>query len=141
MFEIKVVRERRQGYGPRRRIRKASDVYEAFRSHFEPMDREQFLSVILDGRNQIAGFNVVSTGTLTSSLVHPREVFKPAILASAAAIILVHNHPSGDPEPSDEDRALTRRLKEVGDLVGIRVLDHVVIGDGRYVSLAELHVL
>jgi DNA repair protein RadC len=141
MFEIRMVRERRQGYGSLRRVRNAHDVYEAFRAHFEPMDREQFVAVILDGRNRILGFNLVSVGTLTSALVHPREVFKPAILANAAAIVLVHNHPSGDPEPSDEDKALTQRLKQAGDLMGIRVLDHVVIGDGRYVSLAELHLL
>src|SRR5262249_21976089 len=101
MFEIRVVRERRHGYGPLRRVKNAHDVYEAFRGHFDTMDREQFIAVILDGRNQILGFNLVSTGTLTSSLVHPREVFKAAILANAAAIVLVHNHPSGDPEPSD----------------------------------------
>ena len=136
MFEIKLVRERRQGYGSLRRIQNASDVYEAFRAHFEPMDREQFLAIILDGRNQVIGFNLVSVGTLTSALVHPREVFKAAILANAAAIVLVHNHPSGDPEPSAEDRALTERLKQAGELIGIRVLDHVVIGDGRYTSLA-----
>ena len=136
MFEIKVVRERRQGYGPLRQLRDAKDIYEAFRAHFEPMDREQFLAVILDGRNQVVGFNLVAVGTLTSALVHPREVFKAAILANAAAIILVHNHPSGDPEPSAEDKALTTRLAQAGELLGIRVLDHVVIGDGRFRSLA-----
>src|SRR5947207_14841001 len=103
MFEIRMVRERRQGYGSLRRVGDARDVYEAFRTHFESMDREQFLAVILDGKTRILGFNLVSTGTLTSALVHPREVFKPAILANAASLILVHNHPSGDPEPSDED--------------------------------------
>jgi len=92
----------------------------------------------LDGKNQVLGFNVVSIGSLTAALVHAREVFKPAILGNAAAIILVHNHPSGDPEPSAEDQALTARLKQAGELLGIRVLDHVVIGDdGRHVSMAE----
>jgi DNA repair protein RadC len=137
MYEIKVVRERRQGYGTVRRIREAQDVYEAFRHHFAGLDREHFLAIILDGRNHMIGFNLISIGTLTTALVHPREVFKAAILANAAAIILVHNHPSGDPNPSAEDRALTTRLKEAGELIGIRVLDHVVIADGRYVSLAE----
>ena len=141
MFEIKVVRERRQGYGPLRQVRDAKAVYEAFRAHFDPVDREQFLAVILNGRNQILGFNLIALGTLTSALVHPREVYKAAILANAAAIIVVHNHPSGDPEPSDEDKALTRRLKDAGEILGIRILDHVVIGDGRYVSLAEQGVL
>ena len=77
-------------------------------------------------------------GCLTSSLVHAREVFKPAILAGAAAILLAHNHPSGDPEPSAEDLALTRRLKAAGDLLGIAILDHIIVGElGRFVSLRE----
>jgi DNA repair protein RadC len=137
MFEIKVVRERRQGYGPLRHVRCAKSVYEVFRAHFDPVDREQFLAVILDGRNQVIGFNLVAVGTLTAALVHPREVFKAAILTNAAAIILVHNHPSGDPEPSAEDKALTGRLKEAGEIIGIRVLDHVVIGDHGWMSFAE----
>src|SRR6266851_3353371 len=111
MYELKVVRERRQGYGSLRRVRSAQDVYDAFRERFEPLDREQFVVVLLDGKNRVLGFNVVSTGSLTAALVHPREVFKPAILGNAAAIILVHNHPSGDPEPSAEDRAITERLR------------------------------
>jgi len=79
----------------------------------------------------------VSEGSLTAALVHPREVFAPAIREGAAALILVHNHPSGDPTPSAEDAALTERLRQVGDLVGVRILDHVVIGRGHYVSMAE----
>jgi len=141
MYEIKVVRERRQGYGSLRRVRNARDVYEAFRNHFEPVDREQFLAVLLDGRHHVIGFHVVAVGTLTAALVHPREVFKAAILASAGAIVLVHNHPSGDPEPSAEDRALTERLTKAGELMGIEVIDHVVIGDGSFRSLADDGVL
>src|SRR5437870_8866744 len=137
MYELKVVRERRQGYGTMKRVRSAQEVYEAFRERFEPLDREQFVVLLLDGKNRVLGFNVVSTGSLTAALVHPREVFKPAILANAAAVILVHNHPSGDPEPSAEDRALTARLRQAGELLGIRVLDHVVVGDGSFVSMAE----
>src|SRR5437870_10653344 len=141
MYELKVVRERRQGYGTLRRVRSAQDVYDAFRERFEPLDREQFVVVLLDGKNRVLGFNVVSTGSLTAALVHPREVFKPAMLANAAALILVHNHPSGDPEPSAEDRAITERLRHAGELLGIRILDHVVIGDGRFVSFAEQQLL
>ena len=141
MYELKVVRERRQGYGTLKRVRSAQDVYEAFRERFEPLDREQFVVVLLDGKNRVLGFNVVSTGSLTAALVHPREVFKPAILANAAAVILVHNHPSGDPEPSAEDRAITDRLKHVGELLGIRVLDHLVVGEARYISFAEQQLL
>ncbi len=81
--------------------------------------------------------DLVSEGILTASLVHPREVFAPAIREAAAGIVLVHNHPSGDPEPSPEDHEVTARLCAVGELVGIRVLDHVVIGDGCYVSFLE----
>ena len=83
------------------------------------------------------GFHVVSVGSLTASLVHPREVFKVAILANAAAIICCHAHPSGDPTPSAEDTAITQRLREAGELLGIGLLDHVVFGDDRYVSFAD----
>jgi DNA repair protein RadC len=120
-----------------RRIRDAREVYEAFHEAFGRLDREVFVAVLLDGRNQVLGFNTVSVGSLTAALVHPREVFKPAILANAAAVILVHNHPSGSADPSAEDGAPTERLRQVGDLIGIRVVDHVVIGDGAFVSLAE----
>ena len=139
MYELKVIRERRPGYAPMARIRDAASVYQAFKQHFAALDREQFVVVLLDGKNQVLGFNVVSVGTLTAALVHPREVFKASILASAAAIILLHNHPSGDPEPSAEDKAITERLRQVGDLVGIRVLDHVILGDeGKFVSMADV---
>src|SRR5438876_10625041 len=138
MYELKVVRERRQGYGSLRHIKDASQVYEAFKAEFAELDREMFVVILLDGKNRILGFNVVSVGSLTAALVHPREVFKAAILSNAAALVLVHNHPSGDPTPSAEDRAITERLRQVGELVGIRVLDHVVIGDeGQFVSFAE----
>lgn len=79
----------------------------------------------------------MSEGSLTAALVHPREVFAPAIRAAAAALILVHNHPSGDPTPSAEDRAITEGLRQVGELVGMRVLDHVVVGRGSYASMAD----
>jgi len=137
MYELKIVRERRQGYGTVRQVRDAAQVYEAFREEFSQLDREMFVVLLLNGKNQVLGFNVVSIGSLTAALVHPREVFKPVILANAAAIILVHNHPSGDPEPSAEDRALTARLEQAGELLGIRVLDHIILGDGQYRSKGE----
>src|SRR5689334_14171385 len=136
MYELKIIRDRKHGYGTVRRVRDAAQVYEAFREDFAQLDREMFLILLLDGKNQTLGFNVVSIGSLTAALVHPREVFKPAILANAAAVILLHNHPSGSAEPSAEDKALTARLRHVGDLVGIRVLDHVVCADDSYVSMA-----
>ena len=141
MYELKVVRERRHGYGAVRRVRDAGQVYTAFREEFSTLDREMFVALLLDGKNSVLGFNVVSIGSLTAALVHPREVFKPAILANAAALILVHNHPSGDPEPSAEDKAITERLRQAGELMGIRILDHVVIGDGSFRSFAEEHLL
>jgi DNA repair protein RadC len=138
MYEIRIVRERRPKYRTPRAVLDARAVAAAFREHFEPLDREQFVVLVLDGKNRIVGFNVVSVGSLTAALVHPREVFKAAVLSNAAALILAHNHPSGDPTPSTEDRALTSRLRQAGELLGIRVLDHVVLGDeGRFVSMAE----
>ena len=141
MYELKIVRERRPGYGRASQIRTAQDVFNVFRSRCEEADREVFLVLTLDGKNRVTGFNVVAVGSLTAALVHPREIFKLALLANSAAVILVHNHPSGDPEPSAEDRAITERLKQAGDLIGIRILDHVVIGDESYRSFAEEHLL
>lgn len=100
-------------------------------------DREQFWSVALDNKHRIVGVEEAARGSLTCTVVHPREVFKSLILASAAAAIFVHNHPSGDPTPSREDMEITRRLREVGELIGIRILDHLVIGHGRYVSMTD----
>lgn len=101
-------------------------------------DREKFVVLLLDTKNSIIGATIVSVGILDSALVHPREVFKPAILCNAAAIILSHNHPSGDPSPSAEDRRVTLRLHEAGKLLGIEVLDHVIVGKKDcFVSLKE----
>lgn len=93
--------------------------------------------VALDAKHAVIGVNTVSIGSVTLSIVHPREVFKPVILMNACAVLLAHNHPSGDPTPSQEDHALTRRLKDAGELLGIAVLDHLVLGDGRYYSFAD----
>jgi DNA repair protein RadC len=98
---------------------------------------ETFGLLALDVRHRLRREAVISVGCLTSSLVHPREVFQEAVLARAAAIVLFHNHPSGDPEPSADDLALTRRLAAAGSLMGIEVLDHLVLGAGRYVSLKQ----
>jgi DNA repair protein RadC len=98
---------------------------------------ETFGILALDARHRLKREAVISVGCLTSSLVHPREVFQEAVVARAAALILFHNHPSGDPEPSAEDVSLTRRLASAGSLMGIEVLDHVVLGAGRWSSLKE----
>jgi len=99
---------------------------------------EVFGILCLTTKHRLIAYHEVSRGSLDSTLVHPREVFKAALLANAAAIVLAHNHPSGDPTPSPDDVALTTRLRAVGELIGIDVLDHVVIGDNRYVSFQEL---
>jgi DNA repair protein RadC len=103
--------------------------------------RENFVVLLLNARHELQCRETVSIGSLNASIVHPREVFLPAILHSAASIILVHNHPSGDPEPSEEDLNITRRLVQVGDLVGIGVLDHVIVATRGVVSLKARHLL
>ena len=103
--------------------------------------KEHFWAVHLDSKNKMLCLDQVSTGSLNASIVHPREVFKSVLLSSAAALLLVHNHPSGDPTPSNEDREITVRLKDASELLGIRLLDHVVIGDGRHYSFADSGLL
>jgi DNA repair protein RadC len=122
-------------------IRSPRDVFDAVREYLADVDREHFLTLLLNTKNGIVGVNTTSIGTLNSSLVHPREVFKPAIIANSAAVILVHCHPSGNPDPSNEDLEITRRLVEAGKLLGIEVLDHVIVGDGCWVSLKERGIL
>jgi DNA repair protein RadC len=105
------------------------------------LDREHLKAILLNARNFVLDVVTVSVGTLTASLAHPRECFKEAVRQSAAAVIFVHNHPSGDPTPSPEDIALTRQLVEAGRILGIEVLDHLIIGDGVFVSLKERGLL
>ena len=104
------------------------------------MKEERFIVVFLDARHRVTGSQIVSIGSLNASIVHPREVFRVAILHGAAAIILGHNHPSGDPTPSSDDMELTRRLVKSGELLGIKVLDHIIIGDTS-ISLKEKRLL
>jgi len=118
-------------------IRSPADVFEHFHASLRLVPHEKFLSLLLDGRQRVLREHVVSQGTLTASLVHPREVFRPALRESAAALILVHNHPSGDPTPSPEDREVTQRLVRAGELLGVRVLDHVIVAERGYRSLKE----
>ncbi len=109
-------------------IKTAKDVFEYCSPKLSGTDKEHFLILHLDTRNRVIKEEIVSVGTLNSALIHPREVFKSAIKESANAVILVHNHPSGDPTPSEEDKQMTERLFEAGELLGIKVLDHVIIG-------------
>jgi DNA repair protein RadC len=99
--------------------------------------REHFVVFSLAADNRVLGFEIVAIGCATSVEVHPRETFRAAILAGAAAIVIAHNHPSGDPTPSDADRVLTKRMRDAGELLGIPVLDHVVVTDHSYTSFAE----
>jgi DNA repair protein RadC len=122
-------------------MRTAQDIFDRFHLELRDQKREVFISVLLDGKNRVIREDRVSVGSLTSSIVHPREVFNTAIRESADAVVFVHNHPSGDPTPSLEDLEITRRLVEVSRLVGIRVLDHIVIGDGEFVSFHERGLL
>jgi DNA repair protein RadC len=122
-------------------FRCSEDVFRYYHSKLRDRKKEEFVALLLDAKNKVIKEEYVSKGTLTSSQVHPREIFNPAIKESAASMILIHNHPSGDPTPSREDIELTRRLREAGELLGIKVFDHIIIGDGRHVSLAEMGYL
>ncbi len=123
--------------------RSSDDVQRLARSIFDTLDadKEHFVLLTMNNKNRVNGFKVVSTGSLTASLVHPREVWRAALHLCAAAVVFVHNHPSGDPAPSAEDQEITRRLKETGDMLGIRVLDHVVLGDDRFYSFSDRGLL
>jgi DNA repair protein RadC len=141
-FRIALVREPGVKLAERPQIRVAAEAAPLLAQYIGETDREVFAVALLTVRHRVLGLHTVSVGCLTSSLVHPREVFKPAILAGSAALLLVHNHPSGDPEPSAEDIALTRRLTAAGQLLGIEILDHLILGEaGRFVSLRERGVM
>lgn len=118
-------------------VRNSSDAAKIIDAYLSGADREYFVVLVLDQKRRVNALNLVSIGTLTVALVHPREAFKPAILANASAVIFGHNHPSGDPEPSREDIELTRRLTAAGELLGIDVLDHIILGSEAHVSLAD----
>jgi DNA repair protein RadC len=129
IYRVSLVRDSRL-HCYHKQIRSSADASTILHAFLADVDREYFVVLMLDQKNKVIGINTVSIGSLTASVVHPRECFKPAILSNAAAIILAHNHPSGQPQPSQEDRVLTVRLVAAGKLLGISVLDHVIIGDG-----------
>lgn len=113
------------------------DGFNLIKQFLGDVDREHFIIVCLDTKNQPTTINTCHVGSLNASIVHPREVMKPAILSNAASILVGHNHPSGNPEPSQEDIQVTRKLVEAGKIMGIDVLDHIVLGDEKFVSLKE----
>lgn len=141
MFEIfrRTNKLKKQGY--KQKITSAEDVFNRYVDQLQDKQKEHFHSLYLNTKNHVISDQLVSKGTLNASLIHPREVFKKAIQSSANSIILVHNHPSGDPTPSKEDEIVTKNLVNAGDLLGITVLDHVVIGKETYVSMKETGVI
>jgi DNA repair protein RadC len=116
-------------------VKTPENVFSLVQSRLKGKKKEYFLALLLDTRNQLIRVAEISVGSLDSSIVHPREVFKEAVSASAASVIFVHNHPSGDPEASEDDVKLTKRLAEAGEIMGIDVLDHIIITDKKYLSL------
>jgi DNA repair protein RadC len=136
IVSLKLVKESSLLYKDRC-VRSPEDGYQLLKQFLGEVDREYFVVVCLDTKNQPTAINICHIGSLNASLVHPRECFKPAILSNAASILVGHNHPSGKSEPSREDVEVTKRLVESGKILGIDVLDHLVLGDGEYVSLKE----
>ncbi|MEK4186379.1 RadC family protein [Paenibacillus sp. FSL L8-0494] len=122
---------------PINKIKTPMDIYKLMVPTFTNLNKEHFVCLFLNTKNMVLGWETISIGSLNSCIVHPREVFRPAIKRSSASIVCVHNRPSGNPEPSEEDVSITKRLQEAGMTIGIDVLDHVIIGHQSYVSLKE----
>jgi DNA repair protein RadC len=123
--------------GDLKTVRSPADAAGLVMEDMKNLDREHFRVILLDSKNSVIGVETVSIGTVNASLVHPREVLKPALEKSATCMILVHNHPTGNVSPSREDILLTRRFEKCGRILGIEVVDHIIIGDGRYTSMKE----
>ncbi|SHN33690.1 JAB domain-containing protein [Gracilibacillus kekensis] len=136
IVSIKLVKESSLLY-QRRSVRSPEDGYDLVKNFLEDRDREHFIVIALDTKNQPVSINICHIGSLNASVVSPREIMKTAILSSAASIIVAHNHPSGDTLESREDIEVTKRLAEVGKLMGIELLDHLIIGDSKFSSLKE----
>lgn len=134
VFRLSLVKEHSLPYKTLPNIERTDDVADLVRDYLKETDREHFIVLFLNSNGGVIGINTVSTGTLTESVVHPREVFKGAILANASSIILAHNHPSGVPTPSEADIGVTRNLQDVGRILGIPVVDHVVVGEDTFTS-------
>lgn len=140
IVSIKMIKEGSVLYSDRK-IQSPSNAVDLLKPFLEDADREMLLVCCLDTKNQPTLINLASIGTLNSSMVHPREIFKVAILGNASSIIVCHNHPSGDATPSGEDINITNRLKEAGKLLGINLIDHIIIGFNSFVSLKEKGIL
>jgi DNA repair protein RadC len=141
-YHVELVRESSISIEAYPRFSNSRSAFEIFQAEFANLDREAFYIVTLDSKNRMIGMHHISTGSLSSSTVHPREVLKSGVLDSAAAILLMHNHVSGDPVPSREDRECTSRLVEASKILGIRVLDHIIFGgETDYYSFADAGTL
>lgn len=141
MFELFRRTNKLHKKGFKQKISNAKDVFNHFADDLASLKQEHFIALYLNTKNQIINEHLVSKGTLNASLVHPREVFNPAVKASANSVILVHNHPSGDPTPSKEDETVTKNLVDAGELLGISILDHIVIGNNEFISLRETGII
>lgn len=141
IVSVKLVRDSSLIY-EKRRIKGPTDAKDIAKPFLTDCDREKFILICLNTKNEPTTISTISIGSLNSTLVHPREVFKVAIMANASSIIISHNHPSGDPEPSKEDIALTRRLNDAANILGITLTDHIIIGsDDRFVSFKEMSLI
>ena len=141
-FTVSLVRE--PAIYPRgEHVHEASEVELVARAIYRGLDadKEHFVLLALNNKNRINGFKVISTGSMTTTLVHPREVWRAALHFAACGVVFIHNHPSGDPSPSPEDIDITKRLKEVGDVMGVRILDHIVLGDEKIFSFNDRGML
>jgi DNA repair protein RadC len=125
----------------KKRVKTPEQVLSLVKAKLKGKKKEHFLALLLDTRNQLIGISNVSVGSLDTNIVHPREVFKEAISSSASSCIFVHNHPSGDPTPSEDDMELTKRLAKAGEIVGIDVLDHIIVTDNDFISLKERGII
>ena len=140
-YRIMLVRESEDTFTKYPKFQNSRELFDSFREELAAFDREHFVAITLDSKNRTIGYHTVSIGSHSTSVVHQREVWKSAILAGAAAVIFIHNHPSGDPAPSREDRDCTNRLVEASKILGIRVLDHIIFGETDYYSFADAGLL
>ena len=142
-YRLELVKEESHKYEVETRISCPKDIYEVLTKvcRIQCNAEEVFILITLNTKNIVTGYFEVHRGTINTSLVHPREVFKRALLNNASNNMVAHNHPSGDPNPSKEDIQITERLKEAGNLLGINLIDHIIVGDDKYISLKEKGVL
>lgn len=141
VFRLSLIKDHVIPYAKASLILTPIDVHDLIKEYLQGTDREQFIALFLDSESKVIGINTVSIGTLTESLVHPREVFKGAILANAASIIVVHNHPSGSAFASEADLSVTSKLKDAGRILGIPIEDHVIVAEAGYFSFRQQGLL